>query len=111
MRRALLALLVIACAGPSLAAQPTPPKPQPKPAASALAPMQSPLDAPNFVLPTPIPLAAGRPYGDAAQCRAICSRTLYFCNAASDDDGCSSRWAQCNSSCAASYVAPRFGGR
>lgn len=103
MRRALLALLVIACAGPSLAAQPTPPKP----AASPLAAMQSPQDT-NFVLPTPIPLAAGRPYGDAAQCRSSCSRTLYFCNASGDDE-CSSRWAQCNASCSASYVAPRFG--
>lgn len=110
MRRALFALLVLACAGPSLA-QSVPPKPAPKPAASPLAPMQSPLDSGAAVLPPPIPLAAGRPYGDAAQCKATCSRTLYFCNAGGDDDGCSSRWAQCTSSCSASYVAPRFGVR
>lgn len=110
MRRALLALLVIACAGPSLAAQSTPPpKPKPKveppPAAAQLN------TASSAILPPPIPLAVGRPFGDAAQCRATCSRTLYFCSASGEDDSCSGRWAQCNSSCSASYVAPRFGGR
>lgn len=107
MRRVLLALLLLTLAGPGLAQTVVPPKPKPKPAPV----MASPLDNSAAVLPTPIPLAAGRPYGDAAQCRATCSRTLYFCNATGDDDGCSGRWAQCNSSCSASYVAPRFGGR
>ncbi|WP_184722593.1 hypothetical protein [Caulobacter sp.] len=109
MRRALLVLLVIACAGPSLAAQPTPPKAKPKIEA---VPAAAPLNATSgAILPPPIPLAVGRPYGDAAQCRATCSRTLYFCSASGEDDSCGGRWASCNASCSASYVPPRFGGR
>lgn len=110
MRRVLLALLVIACAGPALAA--TPPAPRPKAKAEAPTPAVAPLGAANSaILPPPIPLAAGRPFGDAAQCKATCSRTLYFCSATGDDEGCSGRWAQCNTSCSTSYVAPRFNGR
>jgi len=106
MRRVLLTLLTLAVAVPALAAQPPapPPKPKPKPVA-----VQAPVEAPSVVLAPPIPLAVSRPGGDALQCKATCARILYFCNAGGDDDGCSSRWAQCNATCSASYTAPRFG--
>jgi hypothetical protein len=105
MRRALLALLLIAVASPALAGQATiPAAPKPKPV-----PVQAPIDTSSFVLPAPIPLASARPGGDTGQCKATCSRTLYFCNAGGDDDGCGARWAQCNASCSASYAPPRFG--
>jgi len=106
MRRALLVLLTLAVAGPALAGQatiPATPKPKPVPVQAA------PADTPSFVLPAPIPLAASRPVGDTLQCKATCSKTLYFCNSGGDDDGCGARWAQCNASCSATYSAPRFG--
>jgi hypothetical protein len=107
MRRALLALLLIAVASPALAGQATiPVAPKPKPV-----PMQAPIDTQSFILPAPIPLAASRPGGDTGQCKATCSRTLYFCNAGGDDDGCGARWAQCSASCSATYSSPRFVGR
>lgn len=109
MRRALLALLILASAGPALAGQSTIPA-QPKPKAKPVSVMAAPLATPNFILPPPIPLAASRPAGDAGQCRASCSKTLYFCNASGDDDGCGGRWAMCNASCTASYSSPRFNG-
>ena len=107
MRRALLVLLTLALAGPAMAEKATiPATPRPKPA-----PVQAaPVDTPSVVLPAPIPLAVGRPGGDAQQCRATCARTLYFCNAGGDDEGCGSRWAQCNASCSATYATPRFNG-
>lgn len=106
MRRALLALLIFASAAPALAGQsvvPAAPKPKPVPVQAA------PIDTQSFVLPAPIPLAVGRPGGDAGQCKATCSRTLYFCQAGGDDDGCGGRWAQCNASCTATYSPARFG--
>ncbi|WP_297512662.1 hypothetical protein [uncultured Caulobacter sp.] len=106
MRRA-LALLLVALAAPAAAApaKPTVVVAQPKPTSIPAAPVET----PSFVLPAPIPLASARPAGDQAQCKATCSKTLYFCNSGGDDDGCGSRWAQCNASCSATYVAPRFG--
>ncbi len=106
MRSALLVLLTLALAGPAVAEKATiPATPKPKPV-----PVQaSPVDTPSFVLPAPIPLAVGRPGGDAQQCKATCAKTLYFCNSGGDDDGCGSRWAQCNASCSATFTAPRFG--
>ncbi len=106
MRRALLALLILTTAGPALAGQatiPAAPKAKPVPVQAA------PTDTQSYVLPPPIPLAAGRPMGDTLQCKAACSKTLYFCNSGGDDDGCGARWAQCNASCSATYAAPRFG--
>ena len=47
--------------------------------------------------------------GDVAQCKATCSRTLYFCQSGGDDDGCGARWAQCNAACTATYAPARFG--
>lgn len=106
MRRALLALILIAVSAPAMAGQPTiPATPKPKPAPvlpSSMAP-------PSFALPAPIPLAVGRPGGDVAQCKATCSRTLYFCQSGGDDDGCGARWAQCNAACTATYTPARFG--
>ena len=106
MRSALLVLLTLALVSPALAAQPSiPAAPKPKPV-----PVQTaPVEVPSVVLPAPIPLAVGRPGGDAGQCRATCSRTLYFGQAGGDDDGCGARWAQCNASRSATYSAPRFG--
>ena len=108
MRRALLVLLTLALAGPALAGQATIPA-QPKPKAKPVATIQAPLDTPSFVLPAPIPLAAGRPAGDTQQCKATCSKTLYFCQSGGDDDGCGGRWAQCNAACTATYSPARFG--
>lgn len=105
MRRALIALLVLATAVPALAATPTIPA-KPKPAA----PVQTaPIDSASMVLPAPIPLAVGRPIGDTQQCRASCAKQLYFCNTSGDDDGCGSRFAQCSASCTATYTPQRFG--
>lgn len=107
MRRRLLVLLTLAIAGPALAGQATvPAAPKPKKPVAVLA---TPVDAPSFVLPAPIPLASGRPAGDTQQCKATCSKTLYFCQAGGDDDGCGGRWAQCNAACAATYAPARFG--
>ncbi|ENZ80745.1 MULTISPECIES: hypothetical protein [Caulobacter] len=106
MRRALL-LLLLALA-PSAAAAPAKPVivvPPPK----AAAPPPAPVNAPSFVLPAPIPLASARPPGDQAQCKATCSKTLFFCNAGGDDDGCGGRWAQCNAACVATYAPQTFG--
>lgn len=109
MRRALLALLTLAVAGPALAGQPTiPAQPKAKPAANLAIGGPAPLTTPGYVLPPPIPLAAARPGGDAGQCRATCAKQLYFCNSGGDDDGCGGRWAQCNASCTATYSSPRF---
>lgn len=106
MRRAVLALLTLAVAGPALAGQATiPAQPKAKPAVTAPAPV----DVPNYVLPPPIPLATSRPGGDTGQCRATCAKQLYFCNSGGDDDGCGGRWAQCNASCTATYSPARFG--
>ena len=102
MRRVLLALLTLALAGSAVAQQtPAPQRPRP-------APVATPAETPNVFLPPPVPLAVGRPGGDPAQCRASCSRTLYFCQA-NGDDGCGARWAQCSASCSSTYSAPRFG--
>ncbi|ATC34641.1 hypothetical protein CA606_19365 [Caulobacter vibrioides] len=103
MRRAVLALLVLATALPALAATP-PAAPKPRPAAVA----QTPIAAPSVVLPAPIPLAVGRPGGDVTQCKATCARTLYFCQS-TDDDSCGGRWAQCSAACTATYSPARFG--
>ncbi|MCY1646798.1 hypothetical protein OVA11_06875 [Caulobacter sp. SL161] len=103
MRRAVLALLVLATALPTLAATP-PTAPKPRPAAV----VQTPIAAPSVVLPAPIPLAVGRPGGDVTQCKATCARTLYFCQS-SDDDSCGGRWAQCNAACTATYSPARLG--
>ncbi len=103
MRRALLALIVIAVAAPAVAGQarlPTTTKSPP--------PAQAPVNAPSVVLPAPIPLAVGRPGGDVTQCKATCARTLYFCQS-SDDDSCGGRWAQCSAACTATYYPARIG--
>lgn len=107
MRRALLVLLILAVAGPAVGGQATIPA-QPKPGKLA-APIQAPIAAPSFVLPAPIPLASARPAGDTQQCKATCSKTLYFCQSGGDDDGCAGRWAQCSASCTATYAPVRFG--
>jgi len=106
MRRPLLVLLILALAGPALAGQATIPAP-PK-SKKPVAVVSAPVVAPSFVLPAPIPLAQSRPAGDTQQCKATCSKTLYFCQA-SDDDGCGGRWAQCNAACTATYAPARFG--
>jgi hypothetical protein len=106
MRRVLLTLLTLAVAVPALAAQPTAQPPKPKPKAVAI---QAPVEAPSIVLAPPIPLAVGRPGGDALQCKSTCSRILYFCSASGDDDGCSSRWAQCSAACSSTYSPVTFG--
>lgn len=107
MRRSLLVLLMLAAGGPALAGQATataPPKARtPVPAVAA------PVLAPSFILPAPIPLAQSRPAGDAQQCKSTCAKTLYFCQAGGDDDGCGGRWAQCNSACTATYAPARYG--
>jgi len=106
MRRAVLALLILAAAGPALAGPSTgpvaPPARKPAPVVSA------PPATPSFILPAPVPLAVGRPSGDTQQCRATCAKTLYFCQA-TDDDGCGGRWAQCNAACSATYAPARLG--
>jgi hypothetical protein len=106
MRRVLLTLLTLAIAVPALAAQPPAQPPKPKPKAVAI---QAPVEAPSIVLAAPIPLAASRPGGDALQCKSTCSRILYFCASSGDDDGCSSRWAQCSAACSATYSPVKFG--
>ncbi len=107
MRRALIPLLLLTLAAPAMAApaKPTVVVAKPKPVAAAPAPA----DTQSYVLHPPIPLAASRPAGDTAQCKASCSKALYFCNSGGDDDGCGSRWAQCNATCTATYSAPHFG--
>jgi hypothetical protein len=104
MRRALACLLMIAAlatpAGAQMRAKPIiviPPTPAPRP-----------VEAPNPILPIPIPLAAGRQGQDSGQCRASCAKSYYFCRASPDDDGCASQWAQCKSRCTATYT--RLGG-
>ncbi|MDI1364450.1 MAG: hypothetical protein PSX79_06200 [bacterium] len=96
MRRVLaLTLMTLALASPAGADQkPTPKAKAPPPAVAAAA-------APTAVLQPLIPLASNRPGGDAGQCRAACARSYYFCSG--DDDGCPSRWAQCNARCTATY--------
>jgi hypothetical protein len=71
-------------------------------------PVAQPAEAPNPILPVPIPLAAGRQGLDPGQCRASCAKTYYFCNATGDDDSCVGRWVQCKSRCTATYT--RLGG-
>ena len=105
MRRALV-LLLLALAVPAAAAPGKPTIVVAKPKAIEA---PAPVDTPSFILPAPIPLASARPAGDTAQCRATCSKTLYFCNSGGDDDGCGARWGQCNASCSATYSSPRFG--
>jgi hypothetical protein len=113
MRRALALLLLALHAfvgAPTAAAAPAKPVTvvaKPKVAAPAAPPAS--VYAQSFVLPAPIPLASARPAGDAAQCKATCSKTLYFCNSGGDDDGCSGRWAQCNAACTATYSPQKFG--
>lgn len=107
MRRAFLALLILALAGPALSA-PAPAPVTPK-AAKPATPIPAPAATPSFVLPAPIPLALGRPAGDTQQCKATCAKTLYFCQANGDDDGCGGRWAQCSAACTATYSPARFG--
>jgi len=104
MRRALFVLLTLAVTGPALAAPAAKVVAKPKPVVVA----QTPIDAQNYVLPPPIPLASQRPGGDAGQCRAACSKQLYFCSVDNDDGSCGSLFAQCSASCTATWTAPRF---
>jgi hypothetical protein len=108
MRRALACLLTIAAlaapAGAPVSAQVRAKPTRVIPPVSA----SQPVEAPNPILPIPIPLAAGRQGQDPNQCRASCAKAYYFCAASGDDDGCGGQWAQCKSRCTATYS--RLGG-
>jgi hypothetical protein len=107
MRRALLCLLTIAAlAAPAGASLGAPARGSKSARAIPSAPASQPLEAPNPILPIPIPLAASRQGRDPDQCRTSCARTYYFCRSNGDDDSCSGQWAQCKARCTATYSRP-----
>ncbi len=133
MRRILTFALILAIAGPALAAPAGAGKGRmviPTPAAApklrgALAPDAGPVArgaAPVAVadassgaaerLFLPSPTAASTPTSGAPQaCRAACAQTYYFCAAGGDDEACPSRWALCRSGCDAPSPVQSFAPR
>ena len=98
MRRALLALLILTAAGPSMA--------QSKAPASVL-PSREP---PKTILASPWALIPRQPAGDLHGCKNMCARVRYFCEARDVGyTGCGSDWVLCNRQCASAYATTPFG--
>jgi hypothetical protein len=98
MRRALLALLILTAAGPSMA--------QSKAPASVL----SSREPPATILTAPWALVPRQPAGDKHGCKTMCARVRYFCEARDVGyTGCGSDWVLCNRRCASAYATTPFG--
>jgi hypothetical protein len=131
MRRMLTLGLVLALAGPALAApggpargrmvvpaQPAAPRlrgaltPDAGPAVrSQLASGDSGASlAERLFLPPPT-AASAPPSGAPQACRLTCAQTYYFCAAGEDAESCPSRWALCRSGCDAPSPVQSFAPR
>jgi len=131
MRRVLTLALVLALAGPVLAApakavrgrMTTPAAPAPAKLRGALEPdalagprvsQMAAEDAGAAVaerLFLPPPTAAAASSGAPQACRASCAQTYYFCASGEDAEACPSRWALCRSACDAPSPVQSFAPR